>query len=169
MLVAFSAGDAAYVALAIFLVVVGLTAGYALLRLGGTFERLSSLIRGTEQTLLPVVTKVGESLDRVNVELDKIGQATDSAVDAVDAADQAVRAVSFGVKRPIEKLVGLTTGVSHGWATFRVRRDWRAAVESAKDAAARREADLEEELRRPLSDSGGADGSTSAPTAAARD
>ena len=148
MLVAFSAGDAAYLALAVFLVATGLAIAFAFIRLAGTFARLSSLIRGTEQTLLPVITKVGGSVDRVNGELDKLGQATVSAVDAVEAADEAVRTVSFAVKRPIQKAVGLTTGLTYGWASLRARRDVRVAVEAAKEAAARREADLEEELRR---------------------
>jgi uncharacterized protein with gpF-like domain len=98
--------------------------------------------------LLPVINKVGGSVDRVNLQLDKLDVATDSAVDAVEAVDEAVRAVSFAVKRPVQKLTGLSAGVTHGWATLRARRDWRSAVETAKEAAARREADLEEELSR---------------------
>ena len=147
-MVAFSAGDAAYVALSIFLVAVGLGLGWMFFRLAGTLDRLSSFIRGTERELLPVINKVGGSVDRVNTQLDKLDVATDSAVDAVEAVDEAVRAVSFAVKRPVQKLTGLSAGVSHGWASLRARRDWRSAVETAKDAAARREADLEEELSR---------------------
>ena len=148
MLVAFSAADAAYVALAGFLIVVGLALGWVFFSLAGTFSRLSAFIRGTERELLPVISKVGGSVDRVNAQLDKLDQATDSAVDAVDAVDQAVRAVSFAVKRPVQKIAGATAGVSHGFATLRTRRDLKAAIQSAKEAAARREADLEEELRR---------------------
>jgi len=143
-----SAGDVADIALAIFLVASGLGLGWALLRLGSAFGQLSSFIRGTESELLPVINKVGGSVDRLNSQLDKLDEATASAVDAVAAVDHAVRAVSFGVRRPIEKLVGLSSGVSHGWATLRTRRSWRSAVDSAKEAAARREADLEDELRR---------------------
>jgi uncharacterized protein YoxC len=146
--VAFSAGDAAYVALSIFLLAVGLGLGWMFFRLAGTLDRLSSFIRGTERELLPVINKVGGSVDRVNLQLDKLDVATDSAVDAVEAVDEAVRAVSFAVKRPVQKLTGLSAGVTHGWATLRARRDWRSAVETAKEAAARREADLEEELSR---------------------
>ena len=148
MPLAFSAGDVAYLALAIFLIAVGLGLGWAFFRLAGTLDRVSSFIRGTERELLPVISKVGGSVDRVNAQLDKLDPATDSAVDAVEAVDEAVRAASFAVKRPVQKLAGLTTGVSHGWASFRARRDWRAAVEVAREAAGRREADLEEELRR---------------------
>lgn len=148
MPIAFIASDAAWIGLAVFFVATGLALGWALLRLGSTFGRLSSFIRGTERELLPVITKAGGTVDRVNAELDKLGQASDSAVDAVESVDQAVRAVSFAIKRPVQKLTGLSTGLSHGFASLRARRDWRSAVETGKEAAARREVDFEEELRR---------------------
>ena len=147
MLVAFSAGDLAYLALAVFLVLVGLGLSWALVRLAVTFDRLSSFIRGTEQEVLPVINKVGGSVDRVNAQLDKLDTATTSAVDAVEAVDEAVRTVSFAVKRPVQKLTGLSAGVSHGWASLRARRGFSASMAEAKEASARREHDLEEELK----------------------
>lgn len=146
-LLAASAGDIANYALAVFLLAVGLSLGYAFVRLGGTFARLSSFIKGTERELLPVIYKVGESVDKVNGQLDKVDQVTDSAVDMADSADTAVRAVSMAIARPVQKVSGLAAGLSHGAATLKARRDWGAAVQSAKEAAARRERDLEEELR----------------------
>ena len=119
MFVALSTGDVANIALAIFLLAVGLGLGYSFFRLAGAFGRLASLIRGTERELLPVINKVGGSVDRVNVQLDKLDEATDSALDAVEAVDSAVRTVSFAVKRPIQKATGFTAGVSHGFATLR--------------------------------------------------
>jgi uncharacterized protein YoxC len=147
MTVAFSFGDLADLALAIFLVAAGLGIGWAFLRLAVTFDRLSSFIRGAEASVLPVIDKVGDSVDRVNAQLDKLDTATDSAVDAVEAVDEAVRSVSFAVKRPVQKLAGVTAGVSHGWASFRTRRNWGDAVAEAKTAAARRERDLDDELK----------------------
>jgi uncharacterized protein YoxC len=147
VLIAFTFGDLADLALAVFLVAVGLGVGWAFLRLAVTFDRLSSLIRGAEHEVLPVINKVGGSVDRVNAQLDKLDQATDSAVDAVDAVDQAVRTVSFAVKRPVQKLAGFSSGISHGWDSFRTRHNWREAVAEGKAAAARRERDLDEELR----------------------
>lgn len=147
MIVAFSFGNLASLALAIFLIAAGLGLGWAFLRLAVTFDRLSSLIRGAEREVLPVINKVGGSVDRVNAQLDKLDTATDSAVDAVVAVDEAVRSVSYAVKTPVQKLAGLTAGVSHGWASLRTRRNWREAVDEAKAAAARRERDLDEELK----------------------
>jgi uncharacterized protein YoxC len=147
VIVAFSFGDLASLALAIFLIAAGLGLGWAFLRLAVTFDRLSSLIRGAEREVLPVINKVGGSVDRVNAQLDKLDTATSSAVDAVVAVDEAVRSVSYAVKTPVQKLAGLSAGVSHGWASLRTRRNWREAVDQAKAAAARREQDLEQELK----------------------
>ena len=147
MIVAFSYGDLAYLALAIFLIATGIGIGWAFLRLAVTFDRLSSFIQGSEREVLPVVNKVGGSVDRVNTQLDKLDMATDSAVDAVVAVDEAVRTVSYAVKTPVQKLAGLSAGVSHGWASLRTRRSWQDAVAEGKAAAARREQDLEDELK----------------------
>jgi uncharacterized protein YoxC len=146
-LLAASAGDVAKYALAVFLLAVGLGLGYAFVRLGGTFARLSSFIKGTERELLPVIHKVGESVDKVNGQLDKVDRVTDSAVDMADSADTAVRAVSFAIARPVQKVSGFAAGLTHGVATLKARRNVGEAVQSAKEAAARRERDLEEELR----------------------
>jgi uncharacterized protein YoxC len=146
-LLAATAGEIADYALAVFLLAVGLALAYMFVRLGGTFARLSSLISGTESELLPVIHKVGESVDKVNVQLDKADQVTDSAVDMADSADTAVRAVSMAITRPVQKVAGLAAGLSHGVATLKARKDFGEAVQSAKEAAARRERDLEEELR----------------------
>jgi uncharacterized protein YoxC len=146
-LLAASAGDIASYALAVFLLAVGLGLAYVFVRLGGTFGRLSSFIKGTERELLPVIHKVGESVDRVNGQLDKVDRVTDSAVDMADSVDTAVRAVSMAIARPVQKISGLAAGLTHGAATLKARHDLGAAVQSGKEAAARRERDLEEELR----------------------
>jgi len=144
---AFTWSDTADLALAFFLVVVGLALAWALITLSGTLLRLTALVRGTQEAVLPLIGKLGGSLDRVNAQLDKLDQAAGSAVDAVEAIDQAVRTVSFGVRRPVEVVAGLSSGVSHGFATLRARRDWREALASARQASERRRADLRDELR----------------------
>jgi hypothetical protein len=146
--IAASASDWADYALAVFLILTGLGLGYALFWLAGVFQRASSFIRSSEREVMPVISKTGGTLDRVNRELDKLDPATDSAVDAVVAVDEAVRAVTFVVRRPIEKLVGVSAGARHGWATLRAKRDVKAAIASGKDAAARREADFQDDLRK---------------------
>ena len=146
MLASFGWSDFAYLALAVFLFAAGSALLYAAIRLGGTLRRASSLLQGTETELLPVISKLGGTVDRVNVQLDKVDVMTDSAVDAVTAADTAVRTVSAVVTRPIGKLAGLAAGLRHGVSTMRTRGSWDEAVRTGKEEAARRERDLEDEL-----------------------
>ena len=146
LVAAFSWGDLWRLALAVFLLAVGLSLAYLLVRLGGTVGRLSAFISGAEREILPVINKVGGSVDRVNGQLDKVDKITDSAVDAADSVDTAVRAVSMAVTRPVQKISGLATALSYGAADFKTKRDWRHAVQAGKEAAARREQELIEEL-----------------------
>lgn len=143
-----TAGDVARYALAAFLLLVGVGLAYMLFRLGGTFSRLSSFIQGTERELLPVINKTGGTVDRVNAQMDKVDRVTDSAVDMAESADTAVRAVSMAITRPVTKISGLVAGVSHGVAKLRTTRNFGEAARVAKESAARREAELMEELRR---------------------
>jgi hypothetical protein len=147
-LLASTAGDIARYALAAFLLLSGVGLAYMLFQLGGTFSRLSSFIRGTERELLPVITKTGGTVDRVNLQLDKMDHVTDSAVDMADSADTAVRTVTHAIQKPVTKVSGLAAGLTHGASKLKASRDWSEAVRVGKEAAARREADLADELRR---------------------
>ena len=147
LVAAFTWGDLWRLALAVFLLAVGLALAYLLVRLGGTVGRLSAFISGAEREVLPVINKVGGSVDRVNSQLDKVDRITDSAVDAADSVDTAVRAVSLAVTRPVQKISGLAAGVTYATSDFKAKRNWRHAVQAGKEAAARREQELLEELR----------------------
>jgi hypothetical protein len=147
MVLAVSSNDVLDYALAIFFVASGVGLAYMLVRMGGTFGRLTSLIKGTERDLLPVIVKAGGTVDRVNDQLDKVDVVTDSAVSMADNADTAVRAVSTAITTPVKKVTGLSAAVSHGFAAFRARRDVGGAAKVAREAAAKREAEFDEELR----------------------
>ena len=146
LVAAFTWGDLWRLALAVFLLAVGLAAAYLLVRLGGTAGRLSAFISGAEREILPVINKVGGSVDRINGQLDKVDKITDSAVDAAEGVDHAVRAVSAAVTRPVQKISGLAAALSYGAADFKTKHDWRHAVHAGKEAAARREQELTEDL-----------------------
>lgn len=146
LVIASTSGDILNYALAVFFVAAGVALAYMLVRLGGTFARLSSLIKGTERDLLPVIVKSGGTIDRVNDQLDKMDVVTDSAVSMAESADTAVRAVSTAITTPVKKVSGVASGISHGFAALRARRDVGDAVSVAKEAAARRETEIDEEL-----------------------
>jgi uncharacterized protein YoxC len=148
MIASFGWSDLAYLALAVFLVLAGLALGYGALRLGATLKRASSLIEGTERDLLPVISRLGTTVDRVNDQLEKVDQITDSVVDAVSGVDTAVRTVTGAVSRPVERLAGLVAGVRHAASSLRARGTWHDAVTTGREEAARREQELNEELGR---------------------
>ena len=146
-MLAYDSADIVNIALAVFLLLVGLGIGWVSLTLGGTLQRLSALIKGTQDEVLPVINKTGTTVDHVNAQMVKVDRITDSAVDAADSVDTAVRAVSMAVTRPVQKVSGFAAGVSYGAADFKTKRSWRHAVEAGKTAAARREQELADELR----------------------
>lgn len=147
LVAAFTWGDLWRLALAVFLFAVGLAFAYLLIRLAATVAQLSAFIREAGDSVLPVIGKVGGSVDRVNGQLDKVDRITDSAVDAVEGVDTAVRTVTTAITRPVQKVSGFAAGVSFGAADFKASRDWRHAVRAGKEAATRRENDLADELR----------------------
>ena len=142
-----TSGDILNYALAVFFVAGGLALAYMLVRMGGTFSRLSSFIKGSERDLLPVIVKAGGTVDRVNDQLDKLDVVTDSAVSMADSADTAVRAVSTAITTPVEKVSGFAAGIVHGVSSFRKSKSFSEATDAAKEAARRREQDLAEDLR----------------------
>jgi len=61
---------------------VGISLAFFFVRLAGTARELSTFIRGAGDSVLPVIGKVGGSVDRVNGQLDKVDRVTEGAVDA---------------------------------------------------------------------------------------
>jgi uncharacterized protein YoxC len=147
LLADFASIDVLWIALSAFLVVVGVALAFALVRLAATLRSTSSLVQGLEKEMLPLISKAGGTVDRVNAQLDKVDLVTDSAVDAADSLDTAVRAVTIALTRPVKKISGLAAGLAHGMAAFRVRKNFRGAYQSGRDAAHRREQEIEDELR----------------------
>ncbi len=142
----YTASDFAWIALAAFLVLVGVGLFYFLFRLGETLGQVTNTVEHTETEMLPVINKAGGTLDRVNRELDKVDVMTTSAADAVQAADTAVRTVSSAVTYPVQKLAGLTAALRYGISSFLSGRNFDEAMRTAKEAGARRERDLAEDV-----------------------
>lgn len=146
MPLAITAGEAAEIALAVFLVFTGVALAWAFLSLAGTLRGLTAFLAGTQREVLPLIHEVGETVKRVNVQLDKLDKVTDSAVDAAAAADGAVRALSKVITAPIRKVSSVAAGIRHGAASFKARRGWSESVKTGKDAAARQASDIDEDL-----------------------
>jgi len=142
-----NSSDVWEIALAVFLLAVGFALAYLFVRMARTTDSVTDLIKGTEREVLPVIEKVGGSVDRINAQLDKVDQVTDSAVDTADSVDTAVRAVSMAITKPVQKVSGFAAGVSYGAADLKTKRGWKHAVQAGKEAAARREQELADELK----------------------
>jgi uncharacterized protein YoxC len=141
-----TASDIAYIALAVFLVLVGIGLAYACWRLGDLLRQLTTTVEHTEVELLPVLHKSGDTLDRVNTQLDRADVVTENTADAVLALSKAVRAASSALMAPVQALAGLVDGIRYGFSSLKTRRDVGEAVNVGKEAAERRRADLAEEL-----------------------
>jgi uncharacterized protein YoxC len=115
-------------ALALFLVLTAGGLGYVLLRLGGTLERVNSMLDGILEELVPMLSKVSTSIDHVNDELAKVGNITTSAVDATEKVDQTVRAVSDLIHKPVKAAAGFSAGVKHGFDSLKAKRERRGGV-----------------------------------------
>ena len=102
-----------------------------LVRLGGTVSGAFRVHPGSGGEMLPVINKVGGSVDRVNGQLDKVDRITDSAVDAADSVDTAVRAVSLAMTRPVQKLSGLPRR-HHAASDFKAQPRLAHAVRRAR-------------------------------------
>jgi hypothetical protein len=120
--------DIWHYALAVFLLLTGVGACFALLRTGSTLGRVNMLIDGLMGELVPMLSKVSISLDHVNEELDKVGRITDSATDATAKVDATVRTVSEAISKPFQAIAGFTSGISHGFGVFKNKRDQRGGV-----------------------------------------
>lgn len=146
MPLAFETIDVLWIVLSAFLVVVGLTLAYLLLRLSGTAKRLTLLLKGVEASVLPLVTRVQGTVERVNFQLDKADRVTTSLVDGADAADTAVRAVSMAVTRPVTIISGAAKGVTTGVSTFMSGKSLKESTDAAKQARVEREQQIAADL-----------------------
>jgi uncharacterized protein YoxC len=103
-------------------VIVALGLAYALVRLAGTFERVSRTLDTVDDQLGPLLTKTNGTLDLVNEQLAKVDVVTGTAADAVTSVDQSVRSVVATAGAPFARVSGTAAGVGTGVRSFRARR-----------------------------------------------
>src|SRR6188472_3166192 len=106
-----SSTDAWHIALAVFLVLTGVTLAYV-------FFRLSKLLGDVE-------THLDETMVEV---VPKLGKITDSAVGAVGTVDHAARAASSAAAKPAKVVSGLSEGVEHAFQSLKSKRRQRGGV-----------------------------------------
>jgi len=116
------AGSIMRIAIGFFFVLFGVGVAFALFRLASVFKRLASILSDANTQVLPLLTRVEGTLDGVNAELGKVDQITGSVAEIVRTAEVTTTAVHSAVAKPIQKIAGLTAGLSTGVRSFVSRR-----------------------------------------------
>jgi hypothetical protein len=116
------AGAIMRIAIGVFFILFGVGLAFALFRLGTVFKRLSSVLANADTQIIPLLTRVGSTLDGVNSELDKVDLITGSVAGIVRTAEQTTTAVQGAVSKPIRKIAGVAAGVNAGISSFISRR-----------------------------------------------
>jgi uncharacterized protein YoxC len=114
--------DVANLALAIFLVLVGLGLFYLFFRLGGLFGRLDHSVEELTDETVPILTRVQVTVDEVNQQLGHVDEIMTSAVNATKSAEAAASSVSKAVTAPTRALSGVTASASEALRSFKARR-----------------------------------------------
>lgn len=114
--------DVASLALAIFLVLVGVGLFYLFLRLGGLFGQLDDSVEEITDETVPILTRVQVTVDEVNAQLGHVDEIMTTAVSATKSAEQAASTVSKAVTAPARALSGVTSSASEAMRSFKARR-----------------------------------------------
>jgi hypothetical protein len=120
--------DAWHIALAVFLVLTGVTLAYVFFRLSKLLGDVETHLDETMVEVVPMLGKASITLDHVNDELEKVGKITDSAVGAVGTVDHAARAASSAAAKPAKVVSGLSEGVEHAFQSLKSKRRQRGGV-----------------------------------------
>ena len=123
-----SSTDAWHIALAVFLVLTGVTLAYVLIRVSKLLGDVEKHLDETMVEVVPMLGKASITLDHVNDELEKVGKITDSAVGAVGTVDSAARAASSAAAKPAKVVSGFTEGVEHAFQSLKSKRRLRGGV-----------------------------------------
>lgn len=110
-----------WLGLALLFALAGLGTGYVLWRVGRLLRRTERDLHRTVDEVVPIITKAGVSVDRVNDQLGKVDVMMDSAVDMTDALDSTVRAVSHAITEPVKAVSTTVAGAAEAARSFRDR------------------------------------------------
>jgi hypothetical protein len=113
-----NAGAIMDIAIGVFFVLFGIGLFYMLFRLGGVFTRTTKILTDVNTEIIPMLTRVETTLDRVNGELDQVEQITTSVAQIAKVAETTTTAVHSAVSAPIRKVASLSSAVTEGISSF---------------------------------------------------
>lgn len=106
------------IAIGVFFVLFGVGLFYMLWRLAGVFTRTTNILADANTEVIPMLTRVETTLDRVNEELDQVEQITASVAQILKVAEGTTTAVHNAVAAPIKKMASISSAVSEGITSF---------------------------------------------------
>jgi uncharacterized protein YoxC len=106
------------IAIGVFFILFGVGLLYMLLRLGGVFTRTTKILSDVNTEIVPLLTRVETTLDRVNGELDQVEQITTSVAQVLKIVESTTSAVHGAVAAPIKKVASFSSAVSEGISSF---------------------------------------------------
>jgi hypothetical protein len=106
------------IAIGVFFVLFGVGLLYMLLRLGGVLTRTTRILTDVNTEVIPMITRVETTLDRVNAELDQVEHITTSVAQILRVAENTTTAVHGAVAAPIKKVASISSAVTEGIASF---------------------------------------------------
>jgi hypothetical protein len=113
-----NAGAIMDIAIGVFFILFGIGLFYMLYRLGGVFTRTTKILADVNTEIIPMLTRVETTLDRVNGELDQVEQITTSVASIAKVAESTTTAVHEAVSKPIKKIAGLSSALTEGISSF---------------------------------------------------
>jgi len=105
-------------ALAFFLVVVAIGLVYLLVKAGKVLGSLKKIVTDLDTELVPLLEKIGTTVDEVNQELDKVNEITGSVVGMTQRIDNTSRAVESALSKPAKKAAAFTAGAQQAVSSF---------------------------------------------------
>jgi hypothetical protein len=100
------------ICIGIFFLLFGVGLLYMLLRLAGVFTRSANILNDVDTEVIPLLTRVETTLDRVNAELDQVEEITTSVATLVKLAETTLTAVHGAIATPIKRVAGLSSAVT---------------------------------------------------------
>jgi hypothetical protein len=123
--------DVLRAAAAFFLVLTGLALTYVLVRLAATLERVNTLLGSLDREAVPVIGKVGTTVDQVSQQLEHVDRILVTTADGVESADRTVRRVGRVLEVPVGKVAEASAWVGGATSSFRARRAERRSRDDA--------------------------------------
>jgi hypothetical protein len=106
------------ICIGIFFLLFGAGLLYMFLRLARVFDRSANVLADVNTEVIPLLTRVETTLDRVNGELDQVEEITTSMAKMIKIAEITLTAIHGAMATPVKKVAGLSSAVSEGISSF---------------------------------------------------